>query len=118
MNRFAILLVAGAIAVAGCNDAKSPPTTAGASTGSVSVAKSTTDSDKLTKEDEALVKAQRLCPISDEPLGGEMGPPIKVMIKGQPVFLCCKGCVKDAEKNPDKTLKKVEELKKGGEKKK
>ena len=114
VNRFAILLVAGAFVFAGCNDAKSPPATAGGSTGSISVAKSKTDPGKLTKEDEALVKAQKVCPISGDELGGAMGPPVKVMLKGQPVFLCCKGCVKDAEKDPEGTLKKVAEFKKKG----
>jgi hypothetical protein len=40
-----------------------------------------------------------------------MGPPVKLVIKGQPVFLCCGGCEKKALANPDKTLAKVEELK-------
>jgi hypothetical protein len=34
------------------------------------------------------------------------------MIKGQPVFLCCKGCKEEAEKDQDETLKTVAELKK------
>ena len=33
------------------------------------------------------------------------------MIKGQPVFLCCKACEDDALENPDQTLAKVEKLK-------
>ena len=42
---------------------------------------------------------------------GEMEGLFKLTIKGQPVFLCCEGCKKDAEADPDKTLAKVEELK-------
>ena len=33
------------------------------------------------------------------------------MLKGQPVFLCCKDCVEKAQGNPDKTLAKIKELK-------
>jgi hypothetical protein len=35
----------------------------------------------------------------------------KLDIKGRPVFICCKGCRKKAEADPDRTLAKVEELK-------
>jgi hypothetical protein len=60
------------------------------------------------------VEAQKLCPIQKTRLGGRMGVPVKVMLKGKPVFLCCKGCVEDAKDNPDRTLETVERLKKGG----
>jgi hypothetical protein len=66
---------------------------------------------KLSAEDRKLVDAQEWCVISsDERLGG-MGAPIKLSIKGETVFVCCKGCKKEAEANPDKTLAKVKELK-------
>src|SRR5262249_44573121 len=45
-----------------------------------------------------------------------MGPLVKVVLKGQPVFLCCKGCEDEARANPDKTLAEVERLKKAGAK--
>jgi len=45
-----------------------------------------------------------------------MGPPVKVMVKDQPVFLCCKSCKDEALKDPDKTLERVAELKKKAEK--
>lgn len=40
-----------------------------------------------------------------------MGTPVKVMVKEQPVFLCCKGCRRKALADPDRTLAKVDELK-------
>lgn len=46
---------------------------------------------------------------------GRMGAPIKVMVKGETVFLCCKSCVKRAEEDPDKTLETVKRLKAGDE---
>jgi hypothetical protein len=66
---------------------------------------------KLSPEDRKLVDAQEWCVISDDGRLGEMGPPIKLMIKGETVFICCKGCKKDAEANPEKTLAKLKELK-------
>jgi hypothetical protein len=39
-----------------------------------------------------------------------MGVPVKVVLKQEPVFLCCKSCIREAQKSPDKTLAKVHEL--------
>jgi Cu/Ag efflux protein CusF len=66
---------------------------------------------KLSPEDRKLAEAQQLCPVSDHPLGS-METPIKLMIKGQPVFICCDGCKEKAEGNPDAMLAKVAEMKK------
>lgn len=66
---------------------------------------------KLSPEDRKLVDAQDYCPIMPTRRLGGMGEPVKVMIKDQPVFVCCKGCQKKALKDPDKTLAKVEEMK-------
>lgn len=65
---------------------------------------------KLTEEDRQLVEAQGFCPIMLKNQLGEMGPPIKVMIKDQPVFVCCAGCRKKALANPDRTLAIVADL--------
>jgi hypothetical protein len=68
---------------------------------------------KLSPEDRKLAEAQRYCAIQEDDRlgGGAMGPPLKLVIKGKPVFLCCGQCKKDALADPDKTLAKVEELK-------
>jgi hypothetical protein len=66
---------------------------------------------KLSPEDKALVEAQEWCVISTEERLGSMGAPIKLDIKGQPVFVCCAGCQKKAKADPDATLAKVAELK-------
>jgi len=65
---------------------------------------------QLSDEDRPLAEAQGYCVVTSEPLGS-MGPPIKLVVNEQPVFVCCKGCEKKAKSNPDKTLAKVEELK-------
>jgi uncharacterized protein (TIGR03000 family) len=66
---------------------------------------------KLSTEDRQLAEAQKVCAVQPENLLGSMGVPVKVMIQGQPVFLCCKGCQEKALENPDQTLAKVKELK-------
>jgi hypothetical protein len=67
--------------------------------------------DKLSAEDRALVEAQEWCVVSTEERLGSMGAPIKLDINGQPVFICCKGCKKSAERDPEKTLATLAELK-------
>jgi Cu(I)/Ag(I) efflux system membrane fusion protein len=66
---------------------------------------------KLSSPDRRLAEAQAFCPVLRDNRLGSMGVPVKVMVKGQPVFLCCAGCKEKALANPDQTLAKVEQLK-------
>jgi hypothetical protein len=66
---------------------------------------------KLSAEGRAAVEAQEWCAISTDQRLGSMGPPLKLDITGQTVFLCCKGCQRKAEADPEKTLASVEILK-------
>jgi hypothetical protein len=50
----------------------------------------------------------KTCVVSDEKLG-EMGDPYTFIHKGQEIKLCCKSCLKDFNKNPDKFLKKLKD---------
>jgi len=66
---------------------------------------------KLSAEDRALAEKQKVCPVSDEPLGS-MGVPPKAVVKDKAgtshtVFLCCAGCEEELQKDPDKYLKKI-----------
>ena len=72
---------------------------------------------QLSPEDRALVDAQDYCAVTPKQKLGAMGVPIKVTIKGQPVFLCCKGCKGTAEDEPEATLETAEELKARNKKK-
>ncbi len=65
---------------------------------------------KLAPKDRELAAAQGYCPVLADNRLGAMGPPIKVMVKDQPVFLCCAGCRKRAMADPDNTLAVVKEL--------
>ncbi|WP_439632307.1 hypothetical protein [Gemmata sp.] len=67
--------------------------------------------EKLSPEDRALVDAQEWCAINTTERLGSMGPPLKVVVNDQPVFICCKGCRKKALADPDKTLATAADLK-------
>ena len=66
---------------------------------------------KLAPEDRELAEEQQFCAVEGENRLGAMGTPYKVMIEGQPVFLCCKSCEKEALAHPEQTLARVKELK-------
>lgn len=48
------------------------------------------------------------CVVSGESLG-EMGKPVKITSEGTDVYLCCKSCVKDFNKEPAKYVKMVKD---------
>ena len=48
------------------------------------------------------------CPVSDEKLG-EHGKPVKVTSDGTDVWLCCKSCIKDFNKEPARYVKTVKD---------
>jgi hypothetical protein len=100
-------LVAFALAVAllgmgGCTEKTAPATKAD---------KIKAAMEKLDPEDRKLAEAQEWCAVEEENKLGAMGKPVKVTVKGQPVFLCCAMCKERALADADKTLAKVEELK-------
>ena len=64
---------------------------------------------RATAADAAAVSRQRVCPVSDEPLTA-MGGPWKVYAKGRPIFVCCGGCIRKVQQNPDYYLAKVARL--------
>jgi len=50
----------------------------------------------------------KTCVVSGEKLG-EMGDPFVYAYKGREIKFCCKGCLKDFNKEPDKYIKMIEE---------
>jgi Cu(I)/Ag(I) efflux system membrane fusion protein len=66
---------------------------------------------KLGPEDRRLAEAQRYCVILQGNRLGSMNPPLKEMVRGQPVFLCCRGCLREFRANPDRALATAERLK-------
>src|SRR5207302_8986431 len=55
---------------------------------------------KLGEEDRRLAEAQKYCPVEQGNLLGSMGKPVKLVLQGQPVFLCCASCEDEAKANP------------------
>ena len=60
------------------------------------------------KSDKAKAYPLDKCVVSDEKIG-DHGKPYVFTHKGQEVKLCCKDCLKDFKKDPDKYMKKIEE---------
>lgn len=59
---------------------------------------------KLSLEDRKLAEVQRYCAVLPNSLLGSMGPPIKLMLAGEPVFICCPGCREQALADPNQAL--------------
>jgi Cu(I)/Ag(I) efflux system membrane fusion protein len=64
---------------------------------------------KLSRSDRKLAEAQDSCPVLGSRLG-EMGVPLKLMLEGRPVFLCCQGCERRARARPTAILDTVGRL--------
>ena len=111
MKRFVPALLAAGLLAAGCTDSQSPEpvTTARATTAADAKVQATLN--KLSPEDRPLAEDQKYCAVMTDSRLGSMGVPVKLMVKGEPVFVCCKGCNQTALKHPDETLKTVAELK-------
>jgi hypothetical protein len=60
----------------------------------------------LSTEDRDLAARQRVCPVSEKPLGS-MGTPVKVRVRDRDVLLCCEGCEEELRAKPEKYLAKL-----------
>jgi hypothetical protein len=63
---------------------------------------------QATSEDARAVQMQGDCPVMGQPLGGH-GTPLKVTIGDDVLFVCCKGCLRKVESDPDRYLAKAAE---------
>ena len=59
----------------------------------------------LDQSDRPRIEQQKVCPVSRGRLGS-MGPPVKVLVGDQAVYLCCKGCLGKVQEDPEFYLKK------------
>jgi len=55
---------------------------------------------KTTEADAEAVAALKTCPVSKEDLDS-MGGPLKITRAGKSTFICCKGCLKELQADPD-----------------
>lgn len=58
----------------------------------------------LSVEDQRLVEEQKLCPVTEAPLGS-MGTPAFVEVNGQRIALCCAGCRGRVLADPERYVK-------------
>jgi hypothetical protein len=111
MNNLQTFFVSGALLatlVLGCGES-SPP----AAPSSESESEQTIQSAlaQLKDEDQSLAADQRFCAVQTHQRLGSMGAPLKLLVEGQPVFICCKGCERKALADPQTTLGRVAALK-------
>lgn len=66
---------------------------------------------QLTPENRKQAERQKVCAVQTGNRLGVMGVPVKIVIKGQPIWLCCADCREKALADPDKTLAQAKELK-------
>jgi len=123
VRKFAVLLILPAIVAAaliGCGGATNPAkeTTKDSAAKGAAPAKvadnkepeaDTSGLKELDEADRALAEKQKYCPKTGELLGS-MGKPYKIKLKDRVVFLCCDGCEEEVKKDPEKYLKKLDEL--------
>ena len=68
---------------------------------------------KLSPEDRKLAEDQRFCAVEgEESRLGAMGVPIKLSLQGKTVFICCKGCRKQAMAYQEQTVARAEAFRK------
>jgi hypothetical protein len=65
---------------------------------------------RLDPEDQRVAERQKYCPVMPQIRLGEMGPPFKVVLKGETFFVCCKTCVRQAPKEPETILAQLKEI--------
>jgi hypothetical protein len=109
-----VLLISAALV--GCNNSRSTPDDKAHEMKSTDIsgevdAEITAALAELSEEDRIAAEAQQFCAVAQESRLGSMGTPFKLMIDGQPVFLCCEGCKDGALKDPQATLAAVAQLK-------
>jgi hypothetical protein len=103
IRRFAPVFSLAILLAVGCAEHATPPID--------KEAKIKAALDQLPSADRKLAEEQKYCAVMTDHRLGSMGKPIKVVLKDQPVFLCCDSCTKKANADPDKTLASANKLK-------
>jgi hypothetical protein len=98
------LLVLSVLAAAGCQARPAPATPADAD------AEIRANLALLGPADQRLAEQQQTCPMMEGVRLGEMGRPYKIIVKGVPAFVCCEGCARAAQEDPELALSKIREL--------
>jgi len=70
-------------------------------------AEKTESGSEVTSAGGAVNIGNKICPVSGEEIGGEMGEGVEVEHEGKVYKLCCRFCQKDFEKDPEKFIEKM-----------
>lgn len=65
--------------------------------------------EQTTADDRLAIESQRFCPVMRQPLSAR-GTPWKVLVDGQPVFVCCRECISQVEMQPAAYLAEARRL--------
>lgn len=65
---------------------------------------------KLPAGDREAARRQKFCAVQEGVRLGAMGVPPKMVMKGESVFLCCRGCEERAKADADRTLEKARKM--------
>lgn len=105
-----VLLPVLLVAIAGCQNTPTPVAVASDPDAEVKVMLAT-----LGADDQLRAEQQKYCPVMPDTRLGEMGPPQKVLLNGETMFLCCKNCVKIAQDDPARAVAQMRELREARE---
>ena len=61
--------------------------------------------EEVTKEEAPEIKLQMTCPV----MGGKIDPKQYADVNGKRIYVCCAGCIKTIEKDPETYIKKLED---------
>ncbi len=97
--------------ISGCSPAAERPATPQVGGDDAAVAPEAAEG--LALLEDASVRAaamrQRICPVSQEPLGS-MGKPILLTVADREVFICCIGCQDSLEADPEKYFARLDDV--------
>lgn len=65
---------------------------------------------RAAETDRAAIQAQALCPVMNKPLGAH-GVPWKMSVNGNGIFVCCAGCIRKVQEDPQRYLAGGRDLK-------
>lgn len=81
---------------------------------SIGIGARAADGQKDSKPAKVVPYPLKTCLVTDEKFGGDMGDPYVITNGTHEIKFCCKGCVKDFNKDTAKHLKKLEAAEKKG----
>jgi hypothetical protein len=63
---------------------------------------------RVSKADQPFIGKQKQCPVMEEPLDA-MGGPYRVEVEDRAIYICCPGCAKRIQADPQKYLAALEQ---------